>query len=42
VSAPYPSFDSMPIGRFGGKWAIDEFTTGHWVSVQHQPRDYAI
>jgi aldehyde dehydrogenase (NAD+) len=30
------------IGRFGGKWAIDEFTTEHWVSVQHQPRDYAI
>lgn len=30
------------IGRFGGKWAIDEFTTEHWVSIQHVPRDYAI
>jgi aldehyde dehydrogenase (NAD+) len=30
------------IGRFGGHWAIDEFTTEHWISVQHQPRDYAI
>jgi aldehyde dehydrogenase (NAD+) len=30
------------IGRFGGRWAIDEFTTHHWISVQHQPRDYAI
>ncbi|KWX65967.1 aldehyde dehydrogenase family protein [Mycobacterium sp. NAZ190054] len=30
------------IGRFGGQWAIDEFTTDHWVSVQHQPRRYAI
>ncbi|WP_163801616.1 aldehyde dehydrogenase family protein [Mycolicibacterium sediminis] len=30
------------IGRFGGQWAIDEFTTDHWVSVQHTPRDYAI
>lgn len=30
------------IGRFGGQWAIDEFTTDHWVSVQHQPRQYAI
>jgi aldehyde dehydrogenase (NAD+) len=30
------------IGRFGGKWAIDEFTTEHWVSIQHQPRTYAI
>lgn len=30
------------IGRFGGQWAIDEFTTDHWVSVQHSPRKYAI
>lgn len=30
------------IGRFGGHWAIDEFTTEHWVSVQHVPRDYPI
>jgi len=30
------------IGRFGGHWAIDEFTTEHWVSVQHEPRTYAI
>jgi aldehyde dehydrogenase (NAD+) len=30
------------IGRFGGRWALDEFTTEHWVSVQHQRRDYAI
>jgi aldehyde dehydrogenase (NAD+) len=28
------------IGRFGGTWAIEEFTTDHWVSVQHTPRDY--
>lgn len=30
------------VGRFGGQWAIDEFTTEHWVSVQHRPREYAI
>lgn len=30
------------IGRFGGRWAVDEFTTEHWVSVQHERRDYAI
>lgn len=30
------------IGRFGGEWAIDEFTTDHWVSVQHEPREYPI
>lgn len=28
------------IGRFGGVWAIEEFTTDHWVSVQHIPRAY--
>jgi aldehyde dehydrogenase (NAD+) len=26
------------LGRFGGEWAIDEFTTDHWVSVQHTKR----
>ncbi|WP_438387992.1 aldehyde dehydrogenase family protein [Actinopolyspora saharensis] len=26
------------IGRFGGEWAIEEFTTDHWVSVQHSQR----
>ncbi len=30
------------IGRFGGQWAVDEFTTEHWISVQHEPRQYAI
>ena len=28
------------LGRFGGEWSIDEFTTHHWVSVQHEPRPY--
>ncbi|MHA6803453.1 aldehyde dehydrogenase family protein [Salinifilum ghardaiensis] len=26
-------------GRFGGGWAIEEFTADHWISVQHTPRD---
>lgn len=30
------------VGRFGGEWAIDEFTTHHWISVQEQPRLYPI
>ncbi len=30
------------IGRFGGQWAIEEFTTDHWVSVQHEAREYPI
>lgn len=30
------------LGRFGGRWSVDEFTTHHWVSVQHQPRPYPL
>ncbi|WP_026455015.1 aldehyde dehydrogenase family protein [Saccharomonospora iraqiensis] len=26
------------LGRFGGDWAIEEFTTDHWISVQYTPR----
>lgn len=26
------------IGRFGGDWVLDDFTTQHWVSVQHVRR----
>ncbi|WP_443075705.1 aldehyde dehydrogenase family protein [Streptomyces sp. TRM 70351] len=28
------------LGRFGGEWAVDEFTTHHWISFQHAARDY--
>lgn len=28
------------IGRFGGNWAVREFTTDHWISVQRQPRQF--
>lgn len=30
------------LGRFGGSWSIDEFTTEHWVSVQHRRRPYPL
>jgi acyl-CoA reductase-like NAD-dependent aldehyde dehydrogenase len=30
------------IGRFGGHWAIEEFTTDHWVSVQREPRSFPV
>jgi acyl-CoA reductase-like NAD-dependent aldehyde dehydrogenase len=30
------------LGRFGGTWSVDEFTTHHWISVQHTPRPYPI
>jgi aldehyde dehydrogenase (NAD+) len=28
------------VGRLNGKWALEEFTTLKWVSVQHKPRQY--
>ena len=28
------------IGRFGGDWAIEEFTTDHWISVQRTRRQF--
>jgi aldehyde dehydrogenase (NAD+) len=30
------------VGRFGGRWAIEEFTTDHWVSVQREPRQFPL
>ena len=30
------------LGRFGGRWSLDEFTTHHWISVQHDPRPYPL
>jgi aldehyde dehydrogenase (NAD+) len=30
------------IGRFGGQWAVSEFTTEHWVSVQRVRRPFPI
>jgi aldehyde dehydrogenase (NAD+) len=30
------------IGRFGGDWAIEEFTTDHRLGIQRTRRDYAI
>jgi aldehyde dehydrogenase (NAD+) len=41
-STPAGGTKASGIGRFGGRWAIDEFTTEHWVSVQHDPREYPL
>jgi hypothetical protein len=27
--------------RFGGDWTIQAFTTDHWITVQHEPPQYA-
>jgi acyl-CoA reductase-like NAD-dependent aldehyde dehydrogenase len=39
-NAPFGGEKNSGLGRFNGDWAIEEFTTDHWISVQHQPRHY--
>lgn len=38
---PFGGEKNSGIGRFNGEMAIEEFTTVHWISMQHQPRQYA-
>lgn len=38
--APFGGEKNSGLGRFNGEWAIEEFTTDHWISVQHSPRHY--
>jgi aldehyde dehydrogenase (NAD+) len=38
--APFGGEKNSGLGRFNGEWAIEEFTTDHWVSVQMTPRAY--
>ena len=37
---PFGGEKNSGLGRFNGDWAIDEFTTVQWVSVQREPRAY--
>ncbi len=38
--SPFGGEKNSGIGRFNGRWAIDAFTTDHWVTVQHVARAY--
>lgn len=40
ANVPFGGEKNSGLGRFNGDWAIDEFTTTQWVSVQRQPRKY--
>ncbi|MBX7483002.1 aldehyde dehydrogenase family protein [Qipengyuania qiaonensis] len=40
ANAPFGGERNSGLGRFNGDWAIEEFTTDHWITVQHSPRDY--
>lgn len=37
---PFGGEKNSGIGRFGGVWAVDAFTTDQWITVQHWPRRY--
>ena len=37
---PFGGEKNSGIGRFGGDWAVEAFTTDKWVTVQHSPRQY--
>jgi aldehyde dehydrogenase (NAD+) len=37
---PFGGEKNSGVGRFNGRWAIDAFTTDHWITVQHTPRPY--
>ncbi len=39
-NAPFGGEKNSGVGRFNGEWVLEEFTTLHWISVQHEPRDY--
>jgi aldehyde dehydrogenase (NAD+) len=41
-NAPFGGEKNSGIGRFGGNWILEEFTTSHWITVQHTPRSYPI
>lgn len=37
---PFGGEKNSGIGRFGGEWAVDAFTSIQWLTVQHEPRPY--
>jgi aldehyde dehydrogenase (NAD+) len=37
---PFGGEKNSGIGRFNGRWAVEAFTTEHWITVQHTRRLY--
>lgn len=40
--SPFGGEKNSGIGRFNGDWAVQAFTTDHWVTVQHTQRQYPL
>jgi acyl-CoA reductase-like NAD-dependent aldehyde dehydrogenase len=39
-NCPFGGEKNSGLGRYNGHWSIEEFTSVHWVSVQHVPVSY--
>ena len=35
-------YNALAGRRFGGQWALEAFTTHHWISVQRTPCSFPI
>lgn len=40
ANSPFGGEKQSGYGRFGGVWAVNEFTTEHWITVQERSRPY--
>ena len=39
-NCPFGGEKNSGLGRYNGQWSMEEFTTVHWITVQHAPVQY--
>jgi aldehyde dehydrogenase (NAD+) len=39
-NCPFGGEKNSGLGRYNGQWSIEEFTTVHWISIQHVRIEY--